>query len=84
MTKFHEAPCQRPPRTIVIIRLRYVVTEPPREPPSGHVEVVAQPRGERDVPAVPEVLEVLRDVGRVEVLRELVAEEGALPSATSV
>ena len=34
-TKVHAAPCQSPPRSITIIRLRYVATRPWRLPPSG-------------------------------------------------
>ena len=34
-TNVHAAPCQRPPSSIVIIRLRYVNQRPPRLPPSG-------------------------------------------------
>ena len=39
-------------------------------PAERDVQVVAQPRGERDVPAVPELGDGLREVGRVEILRE--------------
>ena len=41
----------------------------------GYVEVVAQPVGEGDVPAAPEVGGVLRLVGRVEVERQVEAHE---------
>jgi hypothetical protein len=34
-TKVHPAPCQRPPMSIVSMRLRYVRSVPPRFPPSG-------------------------------------------------
>ena len=34
-TNVHAAPCHRPPSIIVIIRLRYVNSRPPRLPPSG-------------------------------------------------
>ena len=47
----------------------------PSRPAQGLVEVVAQPRAERDVPAPPELLEVARDVGGVEVLGQLVPEQ---------
>lgn len=41
----------------------------------GNVEVVAQPCGEGDVPAAPEVRRVLRFERRVEVLLELITEQ---------
>ncbi len=43
--------------------------------PERDVEVVAQPARQRHVPAAPEVLEVARRVGRVEVLGEPEAEQ---------
>ena len=35
ITKFQEAPCHSPPSNMVMNKLRYVATRPPREPPSG-------------------------------------------------
>ncbi len=34
-TKVQEAPCQRPPKSMVIKMLRQVLNRPPRPPPSG-------------------------------------------------
>ena len=41
----------------------------------GDVEVVAEPRRERDVPAAPERLEAVGEIGRVEIDRELEAQQ---------
>ena len=40
-----------------------------------NVKIVAQPAGEADVPAMPEIGNVLLEVGEVEIERELVAQE---------
>ena len=45
-----------------------------------HVQVVAQPARERDVPPLPEVLERSRDVGRVEVDRQTKPEHQRQPA----
>src|SRR5262249_8357604 len=42
--------------------------------PEGDVEIVAEPRGERDVPPAPELRHRLRGVGVVEIFREAEAE----------
>ena len=64
---------------MVIMMLRIVLPSEPLLPPEGDVEVVAQPSGQRDVPAAPEVLQVARGVGRVEVDGEPDAEQEGEP-----
>ena len=58
-TNVHAAPCQRPPSSIVSIRLRYVQQRRAAAAAERDVQVVAQPARERDVPAAPEVLQRL-------------------------
>lgn len=41
----------------------------------GNVQVIPQPGGERYVPASPKLGKTLRDVGEVEIDRQLIAEE---------
>ena len=74
-TNVHAAPCQSPPSSIVSIRLRYVIRRALAVAAERDVEVVAQPARQRHVPAPPEVLERDGGVRRVEVLRELEAEQ---------
>ena len=75
ITNVHAAPCHRPPSTMVIMMLRTVCASAVRAAAERDVEVVAQPARQRHVPAAPEVLQVARRVGRVEVLREAEAEQ---------
>ena len=56
-TKVQAAPCQRPPSSMVSIRLRYVAGAAAAVAAERDVEVVAQPARQRDVPAPPEVLQ---------------------------
>ncbi len=42
-----------------------------------HVDVVAKPKRQRDVPAVPEVADIRREEGLVEILRRVNAEQVA-------
>ncbi len=74
-TNVHAAPCHRPPSSIVSSRFRYVTEAALAVAAERDVEVVAQPARQRHVPAPPEVLERHRGIRRVEVLRELEAEQ---------
>ena len=74
-TNVHAAPCQRPPSSIVSIRLRYVSDAALAVAAERDVEVVAEPARERHVPAPPEVLQRDGRVRRREVLRELEPEQ---------
>ena len=58
-TNVQAAPCQRPPSSIVSIRLRYVSRLRAAAAAERDVQVVAQPARQRHVPAPPEVLQRL-------------------------
>ncbi len=74
-TNVQAAPCHRPPSTMVIMMLQHRPRLAARVAPERDVQVVAQPARQRHVPASPEVLQVARRVGRVEVLGEPEAEQ---------
>ena len=50
-------------------------TMPEPVTPERNVEVIPQPRGEGDVPAAPELGKTARNVGEIEVGRQLIAKE---------
>ena len=77
MTKFQLAPCQRPHRKNTVTRLRYMRAGDDAVAAERDVEVVAEPGRQRHVPAAPELLHRVGDVGPAEVLREAEAEHPA-------
>ena len=69
------APCHSPPRNIVTTRSTTVRFGSAPRAAERDEEVVAEPRRQGHVPAPPEVGDVLRLEGRVEVLREAEPEQ---------
>ena len=66
-TKVHPAPCQRPPIRNVAIRLPVRLHVPLPVAAQGDIDIVPEEAAERHVPAPPEIGDVQRLVGRVEV-----------------
>ena len=83
MTNVHAAPCHKPAIVIVRMRLRYIRL-PAFAAFQGAIEVIAEPARERNVPALPELLQGRRAQWPVEFFLKRYPRSAATPMAMSL